>query len=287
MKKVGIIGGLGIGMAHAIACHSLGLHVEWISDIDVNQCLERYINGKWVNKWGNIVEEVHTGYFPLILKSITNAPRVDLIIIATPNSTHEMYAQLCVDKNLAEYILVEKPATLGSMFPYKNIFIGHKWLYADAGDYAKNNQLNFVCQFHNFPPPMDTWRRTDEALFDLGSHLLAYILHSTGNLELSEYSFKLLQRKQNIAHFIVTYRGNDIECLCGYKLYELGYESIKGFPTDNNVYNVEVILNDKGFGWKDDIFQKQIDAVINGRGIATCEMGLAIDSFLQTLSKGE
>jgi scyllo-inositol 2-dehydrogenase (NADP+) len=135
-------------------------------------------------------------------ESVINDPKIDLVVIATPNNYHYPMAKSCLQKG--KHVVVEKPFTLTSAEADELIALANKkklkiFVYQNRrwdGDFLTISKLlksgalgevnSFEANFDRYRPELTTrlWREEEKngggVLYDLGSHLIEQALQLFG-----------------------------------------------------------------------------------------------------------
>ncbi len=148
---------------------------------------------------GKIVDIVNTAHGQDSWKKAIEDPRVDCVVILTPNDLHFSIAQAAV--NLGKIVLCEKPLTITSqeaeLLPQKNIFCVlqlryHPLLQTIRENIAKKifHEIVMDISAYRGPSYFSCWKgkkeRSGGVLFNLGSHyfdLLLYLFGETQKVE--------------------------------------------------------------------------------------------------------
>jgi hypothetical protein len=186
--KTAIIGVKGVGMAHAIACETLGWDVVALLDTDP-EAVKRYSGPTWVNEWGPYRDEVAPKSRPAFSTSINDflTHKADLLIIATPTAFHLPYLNqfgMRYDKVLVEKPLGFKYNEIENVGPTlrKRTFVSHEWLcHPDLP--AKFYPPVSVKWGHKYLP-IEDHKRNPGVVWDLGCHAIAMGLHTLANCSL-------------------------------------------------------------------------------------------------------
>jgi scyllo-inositol 2-dehydrogenase (NADP+) len=136
------------------------------------------------------------------LESIINDPKIELVVIATPNNFHYSMAKNCLRKG--KHVVIEKPFTLSSSEADELITLADKkklkiFVYHNRrwdGDFLTIRKLlksgalgevnEFEAHFDRYRPKLTTrlWREEEKSgggvLYDLGSHLIDQTLQLFG-----------------------------------------------------------------------------------------------------------
>lgn len=228
MTRMTLIGGLGVGMAHAIASATMletdryqhtpfgkpddrhQIELVRVIDPDVESCYIRYHGitplPLWENSWGNFKERVYVTNKPYIhapavevMHSAGLALDSDLVVIASPDQTHELYLNWMVmevtNKRAAmgyapPMVILEKPsaltgdslaikAYLQSLWanalnvPRKNplVTIGYEWVFhRKLREVLVDRSVTKIVFFHDNPHP------NSDAASDLLGHCISMLL---------------------------------------------------------------------------------------------------------------
>lgn len=276
-----IIGGLGVGKAHAIAVEQLGGTISAIIDIQksLKTCAEQYSERHWVNKWETITDEVIAKSKPLILgaetiiKNMIMSLDTNLVIITSPDYTHNEYTKSCLRLFPNAKIICEKPCLLDwdtsvdkVLINNERVFGGYEWLYhKELIEYIKTTEIETISMFH------DNIVDGRNIIGDLVSHLYSIIFNKYIGYSL----FKVIPNKvtNRRAEFTIIiediWKNHKYISVCAYyDPYNLGIREIYGFPVigKTDPYDVEILINGKPFGWKDYLFTEQIIHVMNNKG---------------------
>jgi scyllo-inositol 2-dehydrogenase (NADP+) len=136
------------------------------------------------------------------LESIINDPKIELVVIATPNNFHYSMAKDCLQ--IGKHVVIEKPFTLNSKDADELIALADKkklkiFVYHNRrwdGDFLTIRKLlksgalgevsEFEAHFDRYRPKLTTriWREDEKngggVLYDLGPHLIDQALHLFG-----------------------------------------------------------------------------------------------------------
>jgi scyllo-inositol 2-dehydrogenase (NADP+) len=135
-------------------------------------------------------------------ESVINDPKIELVIIATPNNLHFSMAKSCLQQG--KHVVVEKPFTLKSVEADELIALANKkklkiFVYQNRrwdGDFLTISKLlksgalgevnSFEAHFDRYRPKLTTrlWREEEKngggVLYDLGPHLIDQALQLFG-----------------------------------------------------------------------------------------------------------
>lgn len=255
MANIGIIGGLGIGKAHAIAAMKLGHTVKWVFDLPdkkykVKKAYNKDGKGFVCNEWGFIKEEAQQDTEIKSLKKL-HVEDVDLVIVATPDLTHEHVVRELVNLFPKCRILVEKPSLLPEVYnEWSSLDVNYSWLNHSKMITPKK----YVIMFHQWPPT----HRLNNIVTDLGSHLLSVLFNT--KLPDSKNKPKLVMSRKNAV--IIEYNG-----VYGIGLY-MAQASIKKHKIMDktlkqwNDEGCDTIIDGNPLLWED-LFGKQIQCSLN------------------------
>ncbi len=302
--KVAIIGGLGVGMAHAIACSRLGYNVSAIVDTNIGEAYKRYCKGEWENIWGPYHEKFENAYTPTIMSELENLflfgnedKFYDLIIISTPTNTHiSILSRLLAFPNRFGHIMCEKPLShecegveglirqFGMDFLNEKVSVGYKWLYHPKFEEAKEKALirakygaDTECRIdegHKYPHE-GNWKMDYSIIYDLGCHAIAHMFKITGLTEANDWSMlrPVDDRQNRKASAYFRSKSNKYP---GYWFINVGYEEF----TSSDGTDGESIICDVPMAWCD-LFDIQITELIKGNRLANFEFGYEIDKLMR------
>lgn len=207
--RVGIIGGLGVGAAHAVSliCSRLVSHLVVCEPHSFEafwKAKQRYQNGTVTNEWGDIEESVA---FPTARVTVTNRLEdlfeCDYIVIATPTRTHS-HIILRLQEFISEYVRIvcEKPFDLNPM-ELENFHGLHCSLEWSFHAYASTLQT-YVTETRQYHPEATVYLKYNQSkghkdpnpVSDLLPHLLSLL--PTEVLKASTVEFVRLQKNPSL-----------------------------------------------------------------------------------------
>lgn len=291
MTSIGIIGGLGIGKAHALAAIRNGYHVQFICDNQDTSTV--YKQPEWINSWATFTEKVTAPDIlpdlitPYDLVDYLKNTSIDLVVIATPDRLHSVYLELLNLINFQGKILCEKPLSPRVGIEWlpniiNNTFISHEWACSQAVLMEVESNISQLAHFHNYPPS-----NGQTVLDDLGSHIIyTYLLGYKVRGEVAnpkDFNFIMIENKPDLAIFNI----DKTRFCCGYNLFKQGIPTVFGYSTVCDPMDLEVIVNNEGLGWatNSDLLDLQMKNIINNnvKYLATLSDGYAIDNIIQKL----
>lgn len=278
MARIGIVGGLGVGKAHAIAALNLGHTLSFVVDVDP-KASEVYSRSVLVNQWGSFYEEAVLERQVPVYKTLTgammstwNAP--DLIIIATPDSTHDLLVRQAVQCFPESRVLCEKP--------YKSdviddrVLVSAEWIYHSklAG---VHDPITALAMYHNnMPTDGSQWNHVIK--YDLGFHLMSIIGWQRG--------FDVAAKVDHAATTPVNWGGevqvlgfdDVIEVAAMYNPNAAGVTELIGAPL---IEDAEIIVRHGDtttyLDWEAPLFERQISSVLRGVHPVTSKVAVGID----------
>jgi len=281
MKKIAIIGGLGVGVAHVLAAVKLKntIHVY-----DINPDIEEFYSKPIIkNGWGTISDEIkNPGNIKTIVGDSLIDSDYDLIVIATPNATHLHWLKESYEKS--KKILIEKPMVDFNQIPElkkfifdvgnscNRIYCGFEWLYhpkvallnclEDCLYYTQGRKVKKISMVHGYPP-IGVRNNCMFGIIDLGVHLLGILKHETLNMPTEDFTVNtLIDIKISQSLYLSQCMLNESDLIV-----EVGYDEqlngvdcgIKLFFEDGTIENIAWIP----FNFKD-LFYRQMDTILNG-----------------------
>lgn len=193
--KIGIIGGLGVGVAHVLAVSKIS-EVKQIDVYDINPLIENFYSQPIIeNSWGMISDYIENpGYINTFISDRLIDEDYDLVVIATPNNFHFDILNDSISKS--KKILVEKPMVgldeipkLEKLFrdignSTNKIYSGFEWLHHDylidieaCGNrrlYHNGKRIRKISMVHGYPPK-GFENNSKLCIVDLGIHLLSLL----------------------------------------------------------------------------------------------------------------
>lgn len=256
MADIFIIGGLGIGKAHAVAAIKAGHKVTYVADVihklqQVYDCYNNDRAGRVVNEWGFIKEEaqqedeIQVISLDAVGTIYSHLKPPDLAIIAAPDLEHSYWAHTLKGVR----IIVEKPALIAEWDYTPLTYVGYEWL-----NHSKfKPPCRYAFMFHQWPPT----HRPNNIITDLGSHLLS-LMQDYEEAELIYSDDSIIVFKKGDAYGIGAYVKSDnmdrINCMD---------KSLKQWA----LLGVDLIIDDQAMVWEEDLFGKQINAVLEDKEI--------------------
>lgn len=240
MNTIGVIGIGGVGMAHICAAVRSNIQIKYLIDINDTILNNAIASNTWVNRWGDIVEEVQKTDSVIYSKSLNIAKTisVDLIILATPPHTH-----IDIITDLYPYtqkLLCEKPCSISNYFNDidNKIIMSTEWPYHKK--IVNYNHISYLGM--NFLPSKTTvWEYPFPASLDFLPHLFSILIH----------------KKYKIQDITCKYHNND-GFLFNAKTNK-GDVILQGFR--NSEKPLGLYINNDILNWQNDLFDIQFNNV--------------------------
>lgn len=281
MARIAIIGGLGVGKAHAIAALNLGHTLSFVVDIDPD-AIDVYREGLLINEWGDFYEEATLPKAVPVYKTLTgammstwNAP--DLIIIASPDATHDLMVRQAIQCFPESRILCEKP--YHSTTIHDRVFVSAEWIYHSALVNVFDPITGLAMYHNNMPTDGSRW---DHVLkYDLGFHLMSILGWQRG-FDVAANVVDMVSAPTHWSANVQVLGFDDvIEIAAAYNPDAQGIDRLVGEPLRQDA---EIIIchgdTTTYLDWEAPLFERQIASVLRGVHPVTSKVAVRIDHNL-------
>lgn len=279
--KIGIVGALGVGKAHAIAARDLGHDIAFV--VDPNPAAEHvYHESHLINNWGAFSETAPLNpdipYFPYLddyFESNESVP--DLIIIASPDQFHHAAVKQITERLPTTKVLCEKPYC--SDIDHPNVYVSCEWVYhPEIFPFLNADRVHNLSFCHSFWEP--GWRH--DIRMDLGFHLLSLLYVKYGQVPDKTTWLKVSDK---LVHGVADFDGEKIAIGLAYNPEDQGIENFGNRETGPNTPEIRITHDENftiGLNWYDRAFHKQLEKLLCGGHFLTSRVARKIDAACRT-----